>query len=260
MPSAKIHKCVSCFFLFSHRRHNSNHKLLLLTPAGLFAFLLHYNESMMVPFVIKQQYERGKKSDLNHCARVCVQWFKCVLSMEMTLFLSAELVIWADPCKGTLSLCSPAIGLTFVLSHSHLFIWKKRKWKDGILRSPHCLAQEGGRGHFFEVFSRQMRMLQFINLRPGFMDSKLTWAKQRTILSVYLCCSHQDRRQQAHKSNPSWLTKRAPPLHQSQQLTQTLLRISMFFFFLKLRWTSWHRLFFSVLVLLKVQRNHCILF
>lgn len=166
MPSAKIHKCVSCFFLFSHRRHNSNHKLLLLTPAGLFAFLLHYNKSMMVPFIIKQQYERRKKSDLNHSARMCAYAHVCVLSMEMTLFLSAELVIWADPCKGTLSLCSPAIGLTFVLSHSHLFIWKKRKWKDGILRSPHCLAQEGGRGHFFEVFSREMRMLQFINLRP----------------------------------------------------------------------------------------------
>lgn len=165
MPPAKIHKCVSCFFfLFSDRRHNSNLKLLLLTPAGLFAFLLHYNESMIHHKTTI--WERKKKSDLNHGARVCAYAHVCVLSMEMTLFLSAELVIWADPCKGTLSLCSPAIGLTFVLSHSHLFIWKKRKWKDGILRSPRCLAQEGGRGHFFEVFSRQMRMLQFINLRP----------------------------------------------------------------------------------------------
>lgn len=110
--------------IFSDRRHNSNHKLLLLTPARLFAFLLHYNERMMVPFIIKQQNERGKKIWFEpRRTRVCVRTCVCFVYGN-ALFLSAELVIWADPCKGTLSLCSPAIGLTFVLSHSHLFIWR----------------------------------------------------------------------------------------------------------------------------------------
>lgn len=121
---------------------------------------------MKVWFIIKQQYERGgKKSDLNHGARVCVRACVCFVYGNSALLIGRVGYLSRSLQRDSITL-QPSDRPHFRPLPLSSFYLEERKWKDGILHSPHCLAQEGGRGHFFEVFSRQMRMLQFINLRP----------------------------------------------------------------------------------------------
>lgn len=151
--------------IFSDRRHNTNHKLLLLTPARLFAFLLHYNERMMVPFIIKQQYEGKNIWFEPRRTRVCIRESVCFVYGNDALLIGRVGYLSRSLQRDSITL-QPSDRPHFRPLPLSSFYLEERKWKDGILRSPHCLVQEGGHRHFFEVFSRQMRMLQFINLRP----------------------------------------------------------------------------------------------
>lgn len=118
----------------------------------------------------------------------------------MTTFLSAEWVIWADSrcglAKGLNHGC-PATSLTFVLSLSHLFIWRSGNERM-LSRTLYAVGSGDGErnGHFLLGFCCQMKtwLIELCSQRntPQFRDSKL--ALTQVIMRQYVLRHDPNRR------------------------------------------------------------------
>lgn len=185
----KQHKCLLCFSLnciLRDKPYSSKHNLLLITAARLglhlcciimkvWCFLPSQNNKIKGRKKIR--FKPQRMCCLRESVCVCVH---CLWKWHSSYRQSGlfEQIPVAAYSKGTLSFCSPAIGLTFVLSHSHLFIW--RSGNERMVSRSRRIAWRRRRTQTFFLF------IYYLSLRPSNENAAVykpeSWKKAATAL------------------------------------------------------------------------------